>query len=106
MAGALIGAWYGVTAALRRVMAAGLWLSLAADIAFGAGAAALFCGALVTANYGQVRLYAVLGALLGFALFTLGVARPARSVIGRCFDRLCALVHVICRKRYTKAILK
>ena len=40
-AGAAIGAWYACMAALRRLLCAGPWLSLAADIAFGAGAAAI-----------------------------------------------------------------
>lgn len=77
-AGALIGAWYALLAALRRLLAAGFWLSLAADIAFGVGAAAIFCGALVAADYGEARLYALLGALLGFGLFAAGVFPPAR----------------------------
>ena len=78
-AGALIGLWYALLAALRRLLAAGFWLSLLADVAFGAGAAVLCCAALVAANYGRVRLYAVIGALAGFALFTGGVSIPARG---------------------------
>ena len=50
-AGALIACWYALLAALRRLLAAGFWLSLAADLAFGVGAAAIFCAALVTADY-------------------------------------------------------
>ncbi len=79
-AGALIGAWYALLAALRRLLAAGTWLSLAADIAFGAGAAAIFCGALVAANWGQVELYAIGGMLLGFGLFAAGAFPPARRI--------------------------
>lgn len=75
-AGALIGAWYALLAALRRVLAAGFWLSLAADVAFGVGAAAIFCAALVAADYGRARLYALLGAISGFALFA-AAAFPA-----------------------------
>ncbi len=77
-AGALIGAWYALLAALRRLLAAGTWLSLAADVAFGAGAAAIFCAALVTANWGRVELCAVAGTLAGFALFAAGAFPPAR----------------------------
>lgn len=77
-AGALIGVWYALLAAVRRLLCAGFWLSLAADLAFGAGAAAVFCAALVAANYGALRLYAVLGAALGFALFAAGVYPPGR----------------------------
>lgn len=78
-AGALIGAWYALLAALRRLLCAGFWLSLAADLAFGAGAAAIFCAALVAADYGRVRLYDVLAALTGFFLFAAGAFPPARA---------------------------
>lgn len=80
-AGAVIGAWYALLAALRRLLCAGFWISLASDIAFGAGAAAIFCAALVAANYGQLRLYAVMAAALGFALFAAGAYPPARSAV-------------------------
>ena len=90
-AGALIACWYAVLAALRRLLAAGFWLSLAADVAFGVGAAALFCGALVAADYGRVRLYPIVGALLGFALCAAGLFPPARriaSALTRAFRRI------------------
>ena len=77
-AGALIGAWYALLAVLRRLLSAGFWLSLAADLVFGAGAAVLFCAALVAADDGRVRLYGVIGALVGFALFAAGTFGPAR----------------------------
>ena len=77
-AGAAIALWYALLAALRRLLVAGLWLSLAADLAFGEGAAAIFCAALVAANYGRLRLYAVLGALLGFMLCASALFAPAR----------------------------
>ena len=77
-AGAAIGAWYALLAGARRLLRAGFWLSLAADAAFGAGAAAIFCAALVSANYGEARLYAVLGAALGFMAFAMGVMAPGR----------------------------
>ena len=79
-AGALIAAWYGLLAGLRRLLAAGFWLSLAADLAFGAGTAAIFCAALVAADYGRFRLYSALGALAGFGLFAAAAWPPARRV--------------------------
>ena len=57
-AGMLIGAWYGGMAGVRRLLAAGVWLSLVCDVIFGIGAGAIFCAALFTANYGALRLYA------------------------------------------------
>ena len=79
-AGAVIGLWYALLAGLRRLLAAGFWLSLGADLAFGAGAAAIFCAALVAADYGRVRLFSVLGALAGFGLCAAGVFSPARRL--------------------------
>ena len=77
-AGALIACWYALMAALRRLLTAGFWLSLASDAAFGVGAAAIFCAALVTADYGRVRLFSIAGALAGFALCAAGLFPPAR----------------------------
>ena len=105
-AGALIGAWYAALAALRRLLRAGFWLSLAADIAFGVGAAAIFCAALVAANYGAARLYAVLGACLGFALFAAGVYPPGRRAAGavaRAFRRILVKIR---RFRWIKVIFR
>ena len=79
-AGALVACWYALLAALRRLLAAGFWLSLAADAAFGFGAAAIFCGALVAADYGRVRLFSIMGALAGFALCVAGLFPPARGI--------------------------
>ena len=105
-AGALIGAWYAAMEALRRLLSAGFWLSLAADIAFGGGAAALFCLALYTANYGQPRLYAVAGSALGFALFMLGAYAPARRAASAAL-RACRHFFVKLRGyRWIKVIFK
>ena len=79
-AGALIACWYALMAALRRLLTAGFWLSLAADAAFGVGAAAIFCAALVTADYGRVRLFSVAGTLAGFALCAAGLFSPVRRI--------------------------
>lgn len=90
-AGALIGAWYGLLAALRRLLAAGFWLSLLADAAFGVGAAAIFCGALVAADDGRARFFDLLAAALGFALFAAAVfpaTRAAASRMGRAARRI------------------
>ena len=105
-AGMLIGAWYALLAGLRRLLVAGLWLSLAADVAFGAGAAAIFCAALVAANYGQVELYAIGGALLGFALFAAGVFPPARRALSALSGALRYIFVKIGRFRWIKVIFR
>ena len=80
-AGALTGAWYAATAAARRLLCAGLWLSLCCDAAFGLGAGVVFLAALYTANYGSPRLFAVLGDALGFMLFAGGVYPPGKRAL-------------------------
>ena len=79
-AGALAGAWYAVTAGARRLLRAGVALGLCADLAFGLGAAALFCLALYTANYGELRLYEALAFALGFAIFAGGAYPPGKRI--------------------------
>ena len=105
-AGVAIGAWYALLAGLRRLLDAGLWLSLAADITFGAGAAAIFCAALVAANYGRPRLFAVLATALGFALFAAGVYPPGRRIArasGRGIRRIFVKIR---RFRWIKVIFR
>lgn len=105
-AGALIGCWYALLAALRRLLAAGFWLSLAADIAFGVGAAALFCGALVAADYGRVRLFSVAGALTGFVLCAVGLFSPARQAAAALTENLRRIFAKTQTFRWIKVIFK
>ena len=105
-AGALIGAWYALLAFLRRLLAAGFWLSLAADLAFGAGAAVIFCAALVAADYGRARLYGVLAALAGFVLFAAAAFGPARRAahgLGAAFRHIFVKIRAY---RWIKVIFK
>lgn len=90
-AGAAIGALWALMGALRRLFAAGLWLSLFLDALAGLGTALILIAAMLLGNYGAVRLYELLGAAVGAALFTLGVAPPLRAclcAVGRRFRRL------------------
>ncbi len=105
-AGALIGAWYALLAGVRRLLSAGFWLSLMADVAFGAGAAAIFCAALVAADWGRLRLYAVLGTLVGFALFAAACFTPARAVVGRLAGRMRHFCGRLRDNRWIKVIFR
>ena len=105
-AGALMGAWYAVTALLRRLLEAGTWLGLCADAAFGLGAGAIFCLALYTANRGQVRLYAVLAAMLGFALFAGGVYPPGKRAISATIVIFRRIIVIIRNYRWINVIFK
>ena len=105
-AGALMGAWYALTAALRHLLDAGPVLSLLIDALFGLGAAAIFCLALYTANYASLRLYAVLAAALGFALFMLGAYPPCRRIISVTKKWFYRFIVTIGRFRWIKVIFK
>ena len=86
VAGLLVGLVYDLLAALRRLLPRGTLLSLCADLAFGLMSALVLGGALTFANYGQMRLFAFLGAGAGAALYALGAAPPR----ARAFARHCA----------------
>ena len=105
-AGAAMGAWYAVTAALRRLLRAGVLLGICCDAAFGLGAGAVFCMALYTANYGQLRLYAVAAAALGFALFAGGVYPPGKKAAFVLIRRFRTIIVKIRRHRWINVIFK
>ena len=68
-AGALAGLSYDLLRLLRIRLEAGFWLSLAADLLFGAVAAALFIGFSLKACFGQMRLYEMAAFALGGAAY-------------------------------------
>lgn len=76
LCGVVIGIWYALMALLRRILQAGFWLTLACDLVFGLGCAVIFLGFMVLGNYGQFRLYMLLGAASGLALFAFALASP------------------------------
>lgn len=105
-AGVAMGAWYLLTALLRRFVRAGFWLSLGCDLLFALGSAALFMAALIAANYGQARLFEILGFLLGAALFGAGMALPLRAPARRLRQRVLKIMSGIARNRLIKVIFK
>jgi len=104
--GAAIGFWYMLTAGLRRFIQAGFWLSLICDLAFGLGAATIFCLALVSANRGALRLYTVASAALGFALFALGAFPAGRRALSAAKRGVCHIIVKLSRYRWIKVIFR
>ena len=80
-AGAAIGALWDGLALLRRLLEAGFFLSLIADVFLGLGAAAILIAAMLRANYGQPRAYMFVAAGLGAALYGIAAARPLHSLL-------------------------
>ena len=87
VAGVLIGAWYGLTLGLRRLIQAGFWLTLSCDLLFGAGCAVILCAFLVAGSYGALRPFELLGAICGALLCVCAVLPPLRA-LGRWMARL------------------
>lgn len=90
-AGAAIGVWYDFLCGVRRLLAAGTWLNLAADIAFGIGAGAIGIACIYFAAYGELRVYSLLGMLCGSILYFATVSRALRCGVraaGRALKRL------------------
>ena len=105
-AGAVVGAWYALTALLRRILQAGFWLTLACDLLFGAGSAVILIAALVAGNYGQARPFEILGALCGATLFGLGLSPPLKALLGRVQRVRRKIVSAFAQNRLIKVIFK
>ena len=105
-AGMAVGLWYGITALLRRVLQAGFWLTLACDLLFGAGSAAILMCFMIAANYGQFRLFSILGAVLGFALFMFALAGPVNRLLNRLKAALGHIAASISKNRLIKVIFR
>lgn len=107
MAGGMcIGIWYLLTAGLRRLIQAGFWLGLGCDLLFGAGAAVILTGFLISGNYGAVRPFMLLAALLGAALILFALSGPLRA-IGGLFQRAGRrIVTQLAQNRLLKVIFK
>lgn len=104
--GVFIGAWYEMLACLRRLFQAGFWMNLMLDALFGIGGAGIFILGMVTANYGRVRFYAVLAALMGWGLFIAGL-RPIVLVLLNGIERIAGRIFAKIRRfRWIKVIFR
>jgi len=105
-AGMATSMWYLMTAGLRRLLQAGFWLTLACDLLFGAGAAAILIAFLLSGSYGSIRPFSLLGVLLGAAAGALALVPPLKAlgrVLGSCLRRI---VTALTQNRLLKVIFK
>ena len=105
-AGVGIGAWYMLTALLRRFIQAGFWLTLACDLLFGAGAAVILIAALIAGSYGQVRPFDILGAVLGAILFGAGILSPIWTFLRHMHNKFRSIVTWLAKKLLINIIFK
>ena len=105
-AGAAVGAWYMLTALLRRFIQAGFWLTLACDLLFGVGAAVVLIAALVAGSYGQARPFDILGAALGAMLFSAGVLSPIWTLLQKIRRKLRDIMAKLTKNHLINIIFK
>lgn len=105
-AGLAVGALYTLCAFLRRLLCAGFWLALVIDALFGLCAAVVLITAALTADYGRLRLYELLGAALGAILFELGIRPPLERLAAATVRTLRKAVKTIANIRPIKVIFK
>ena len=104
--GGIIALWYGAMAIVRRLMEAGFWLSLVCDLIFGLGCAAILIGGLIIADYGRLRLYSLLGALLGAILTGFALISPLNALLNRIKRLLQEILTKLAKNRLIKVIFK
>ena len=100
--GFALGAWYDALRAVRRATRAGAILTAFMDVVFGAGAAAILAYSLFRAVRLEVRLYALICAALGMALYE-RVVPPAFVKIRQYF---CTIFGKIIKYEKIKQILQ
>ena len=105
-AGAVIGAWYMLTALLRRFIQAGFWLTLACDLLFGAGAAVILIAALIAGSYGQARPFDILGAAIGAMLFDAGILSPIWAFIRKIRRKIRQIMATLAKNHLINIIFK
>ncbi len=106
VAGIAVGIWYGITALLRRILQAGFWLTLACDLLFGIGSAVILLCFMVAGNYGQVRLFSILGAALGFFLFMFSLAAPMGCLLEWLINKLRRFMTRLSQNRLINVIFR
>ncbi|MEG1516514.1 MAG: spore cortex biosynthesis protein YabQ [Clostridia bacterium] len=74
-AGVLAGAWYGVVNRAARLLSAGPLIYALCDLVTALGAWLIVALALLASCYGEMRAYALVGAICGFALERLTMGR-------------------------------
>lgn len=105
-AGLVIGALYMFFSGVRRLLCAGFWLSLLTDALFGLCAAVVLIIAALTADYGRIRPYELLGVVLGAILFELGICPPIRRIAQAASCTLRSIGQRIANFRTIKVIFK
>ena len=90
---------------LRRLFQPGFALSLALDLLFGAAAAVVLCASLLRALEGELRLYALMGALCGFLLYGATLSRLLSFLARRAASLLRRAARALRRQKFCQKLL-
>ena len=105
-AGALCGLWHGLFLILSKIFRAGFFLRALLDFAAALGIAVLLTTALLIACDGEIRVFSLLAALLGFLAYRNTVARGLRRLGRWLKPRACALARAIAKNRALQKIFR
>ena len=106
LSGMIAALWFEIVDGTRRLMQAGRLLSLFTDCVFAIGLAAIITAFLLWGNYGQLRVYALLGAACGYALMHFAVIRPVSALLRLLGGRLRGISGKIRQNRLFNIIFK
>jgi spore cortex biosynthesis protein YabQ len=105
-AGAAVGLWYDALRLVRYMLRAGRALAFALDIVFGVGSAALVIAFMLKANYVELRLYALLGALCGLVLYAFTISPVVLLVYQHVKKWVVRAASALAKARWLKKLLK
>jgi len=105
-AGLLIGLWYDALGLIRRALFAGRLLTATLDLVFGAGSALILIAAMLLVNYGEMRVYCLLGALCGAALYAFTLRRLLKLILARPYAALTRLSRWLGGQAWVKRLLR
>jgi len=91
---------------VRRLLCAGLCLSLICDIMMGILWALIYCAGIIAATGGQSRTYHILSAALGAGIFHGAMALPLRKSAALLHLLLCSCRKTVSKNRFFRAIFK
>ena len=104
--GGIIALWYGAMKAVRRITAAGFFLSLFCDLIFSLGCAVILVAGLIVADYGRVRLYSLIGALLGTIMTHFALISPLQVIFSQIWTKFHGIMTKLAKNRLIKVLMK
>ena len=104
--GLLIGLWYDALGLIRRALFAGRLLTAALDFVFGAGAALILAAFMLLVNYGEMRVYCLLGASCGAVLYAFTLRKLFRLIFLRPAAAVARLARKLSGKPWAKRLLR